>query len=102
MTEWFYNPLKGQPRYVDIYRLRSLAASEWVLMCTSTIIEEIAQVPWEIVPKLQESPPEQILNEIDEVNYFLNNPNDNKGETINTIFRAFLRDSLELDCGADP
>ena len=102
MTEWFYNPLKGQPRYVDIYRLRSLAASEWVFMCTSTIIEEIAQVPWEILPKdpkLQESPPEQILNEIDEVNYFLNNPNDNKGETINTIFRAMLRDSLELDAG---
>lgn len=102
MTEWFYNPLKGQPRYVDIYRLRSLAASEWVFMCTSTIIEEIAQVPWEVVPKdpkLQESPPEQILNEIDEVNYFLNNPNDNKGETINTIFRALLRDSLELDAG---
>jgi len=102
MTEWFYNPLKGQPRYVDIYRLRSLAASEWIFMCTSTIIEEIAQVPWEVVPKdpkLQESPPEQILNEIDEVNYFLNNPNDNKGETINTIFRAMLRDSLELDAG---
>ena len=38
MTEWFYNPLKGQPRYVDVYRLRSLAASEWVSMCVMTII----------------------------------------------------------------
>ena len=102
MTEWFYNPLKGQPRYVDIYRLRALAASEWVFMCTSTIIEEVAQVPWEIVPKdpkLQESPPEDILTDIDEVKYFLNNPNDNKGETINTIFRAFLQDSLTIDAG---
>lgn len=100
MTEWFYNPLKGQPRYVDVYRLRSLAASEWVSTCVMTILEEVAQIPWEIVPKdekLRESPPEDIQAEIDEVNYLLNNPNDNKGETINTIFYAAIRDSLEID-----
>jgi len=103
MTEWFYNPLKGQPRYIDIYRLRGLAASEWISMCTSTIIEEVCQVPWAIVPKdpkLEESPPEDILTEIDEVQYFLNNPNDNKNESITTIFRAYMRDSLELDAGS--
>lgn len=100
ITEWFYNPLKGQPRYVDIYRLRALAASEWVWMCTSTIIEEVAQIPWEIVPKdpkLKEDPPELLLRQIDEVDYFLKNPNDNKEETINMIIRAALRDSLEID-----
>jgi hypothetical protein len=100
ITEWFYNPLKGQPRYVDIYRLRALAASEWVWMCTSTIIEELAQIPWEVEPKdpkLKEDPPERLLAIIDEIKYFLNNPNDNKGETLNTIFRAALRDGLEID-----
>jgi len=102
ITEWFYQPLKGQPRFVDVSRLRSLATCEWVTMCTNTIIEEVAQVPWEIVPKdpdLQESPPERLQTEIDEVEDFFNNPNDNKGETINTILRAFTRDSLELDAG---
>ena len=100
MTEWFYNPLKGQPRYIDVYRYRSLAASEWVAMCVMTIIEEVAQIPWEIIPKdpkLRESPPEDILADIDEATYFFNNPNDNKGETLNTLLRALIRDSLELD-----
>jgi len=103
MTEWFYNPLKGQPRYVDVYRLRSLAASEWVSMCVMTIIEEVAQIPWEILPKdpkLRESPPEDVLADIEEATYFFNNPNDNKGETLNTLLRALLRDSLELDAAA--
>jgi hypothetical protein len=65
-----------------------------------TIIEEVAQIPWEIIPKdpkLRESPPEDVLADIDEANYFLNNPNDNKGETLNTLLRALIRDSLELD-----
>ena len=69
-------------------------------MCVQTIIEEVAQIPWEIVPKdedLRESPPEDIQAEIDEATYLLNNPNDNKGETINTLFRAAIRDSLEID-----
>ena len=102
MTEWFYNPLKGQPRYVDVYRMRQLAVSEWVWMCTSTIIEEVCQVPWEVIPKRaqwQEDTPDQVLREIDYVTYFLNNPNDNKNETINTIMRAYLRECLELDAG---
>jgi hypothetical protein len=103
MTEWFYNPLKGQPRYVDVYRLRSLAASEWVSMCVMTIIEEVAQIPWEIIPKdpkLRESPPEDVLADIEEATYFFNNPNDNKGETLNTLLRALIRDSLELDAAS--
>ena len=100
MTEWFYNPLKGQPRSVDVYRLRSLAASEWVSMCVMTIIEEVAQIPWEIMPKdptIRDSPPEDIMVDIDEATYFFNNPNDNKGETLNTMLRSLIRDSLELD-----
>jgi hypothetical protein len=100
MTEWFYNPLKGQPRYIDVYRMRALAASEWVTMCTKTIIEEISQVPWEIKPKdpeLEASPPEDLAIEIDRVKYFLSRPNDNKGSTLNTLIRAALRDSLEID-----
>lgn len=69
-------------------------------MCITTIIEEIAQVPWEIVPKdpkLEEAPPEDILYEIDLVKDFFNNPNPNKGETINTLIRAALQDSLSID-----
>ena len=100
MTEWFYNPLKGQPRYIDIYRTRALAASEWVTMCVNTIIEEVASIEWEIKPKdpnLENAPPEELLIEMDRVKDFLENPNPNKGETISTIFRAALRDSLEID-----
>jgi DNA adenine methylase len=99
MTEWFYNPLKGQPRYVDVYHLRNMAASEWVHMCTSTIIEEVCQVPWELVPKrpeLRESPPEQLLWQIEDQTEFFNRCNENK-ETLTHILRALLRDSLELD-----
>ena len=100
MTEWFYNPLKGQPRYVDIYHMRQMAASEWVTICTNTIIEEVCQVPWEIVPKdpkLREDPPEDVQQEMDYVKDFLDHPNDNKGESFTSIIRSYLRDSLEID-----
>ena len=65
-----------------------------------TIIEEVAQIPWEIIPKdpaIRDSPPEDVMADIDEATYFFNNPNDNKGETLNTLLRALIRDSLELD-----
>jgi hypothetical protein len=68
-----------------------------------TIIEEVAQIPWEIIPKdpaIRDSPPEDVLADIEEATYFFNNPNDNKGETLNTLLRALIRDSLELDAAA--
>src|SRR5271157_4574339 len=51
ITEWFYNPLKGQPRYIDVNQLRLLAQSSWVKSCTQTIRREIESTPWDVVPK---------------------------------------------------
>ena len=101
ITEWFYNPLKGQPRYANIEQLRYLARSEWISMCTQCIRREIASTPWEVVPKdpkLVNQPPSSIQHDVDYVTFFLNSCNPNK-ETIESIITMAIQDVLELDAG---
>ena len=101
ITEWFYNPLKGQPRYIDVNLVRQLARSEWVAMCCQTIRREITSTPWQVVPKdpkYKDDTPAKVQREIDYVTYFLNDCNPNH-ETIETLVSMAVEDLLELDAG---
>ena len=49
LTQWFYNPILGQPRGVNISDLRSFCKSHWVRSCTNTIIDELMSMGWDIV-----------------------------------------------------
>ena len=98
ITQWFWNPIYGQPRAVDIAELRGWASTEFVRMCVSTLIEEITCVPWTIQIKdgFEEEPLHQEMEA--KVTDFLEHPNGN-GESLSFIMKQFLRDLLELDAG---
>ena len=115
-NDFLYKPPYGYPRYVDIPTIRALAKSPYVFMVTSTIIDEIGAIDWDIVP-IDRSEPDKDESEADivedytapkidiaqvkrikEVKEFFNNPNGN-AESFNFLIRAAVRDILEIDAG---
>lgn len=79
ITEWFYNPLKGQPRYVDISKLRRIATSETISMKVKALIDATLSKPYRIKGKEAK----RFFSKID----------------FNSQLRAFLEDLLVLDAG---
>lgn len=114
IPNFLYHPPYGYPRYIDIPNMRTLATSPYVFMVTSTIIDEVCSVPWDIVPKARNEPDEDMnmeeddeltvnknnitLSHIKQAKEFFYNPNGND-ESYEFIQRQFLRDILELDSG---
>jgi len=99
IPNFFYKPPFGYPRFLDLPNLRRLAATPFVDMCITTIIDEISAVPWEIISdddSIEVSPEKQ--KQIDHVRSFFENPNTNK-ESWEKITRIFVRDILEIDAG---
>lgn len=95
IPKFLYKPPFGFPRFVDIPEIRRLSATPFVEMCISTIIDEIAAVEWEIVPKDKDSYNEE---HIEQVKTFFDNPNVNK-ESFEQQLRKILRDVLSIDSG---
>jgi len=118
IPNFLYKPPYGYPRLIDVPSLRKLAVSPYVFMVTSTIIDEVCSVEWDIVPKAKDEPTEattedeiekeqirkpkgvdpKTLAQIKEVKNFFYNPNGNE-ESFEFILRSTLRDILELDSG---
>jgi len=96
LPEWYYYPPFGQPRKVDITRLRDLAEQPWISLCVTTLIDKFASLDWDIVPKNKEDYSE---DDIKVIKNFLMRPNEN-GETIHSIMKKWARDLLEIDAGA--
>jgi hypothetical protein len=51
MTEWFWQPIRGQPRRVDTNELRKYSNTIWVQSIVMTILNQIWSIPWDLVPK---------------------------------------------------
>jgi len=99
IPNFFYKPPYGYPRYVDLPTIRRLAATPFVEMCISTIIDEICAIPWNIVAEDENgNPVESKEKEVQHVKDFFENPNTNK-ESWDQIQRLFIRDVLEVDSG---
>lgn len=117
IPNFLYKPPYGYPRYLDIATVRKLALSPYVFMVTSTIIDEVTSIKWDIVPKATDEPDEEIeseeeivkdmvnngpdpltLSHIKKVKDFFYNPNGND-ESFEFILRQVIRDILELDSG---
>ena len=49
IPNFFYKPPFGYPRYKDLNYYRQLAASIYVDMCETAIIDEVCTVEWDIV-----------------------------------------------------
>lgn len=115
-NDFLYKPPYGYPRYVDIPTIRALAKSPYVWQVTSTIIDEIGAIDWDITPIEKDEPDKdeseeeivedfskpkvdiQQVKRIKEVKQFFNNPNGND-ESFNFLIRSVVRDILEIDAG---
>ena len=115
-NDFLYKPPYGYPRYLDIPTMRALAKSPYVWQVTSTIIDEIGAIDWDIVPVERDEPDKDEsdsdivedftapkvdiaqVKRIKEVKEFFNNPNGND-ESFNFLIRSAVRDILEIDSG---
>lgn len=97
LTEWFWQPIRGQPRRVDTNELRAYAQDFWVNSCVNTILDEVTTCEWDIVPK-EGFEYEDVEMEIAQIKEFLEHPNDNR-EGFQEVNRACLKDVLEIDAG---
>jgi SPP1 gp7 family putative phage head morphogenesis protein len=99
IPNFFYKPPFGYPRYKDLNYYRQLAASIYVDMCETAIIDEVCSVPWDIVAE-DEAGNEVIgkEKEVEKIRAFFDNPNTNK-ESWETIVRMMLPDLIEINSG---
>lgn len=96
IPEWYYFPVFGQPRGVNISKLRELARLPCIDIPVTSITDEFARIKYKIVP-IDEGNYSQANIEI--VEKFFKHPNKN-GETESHIRRAWARDLLQIDAGA--
>ncbi len=100
IPNFFYKPPFGYPRYKDLSYYRKLAASVYVDMVETAIIDEVCSFEWEIVAedKAGNVVPGKEKG-IEVVQNFFENPNTNPGESWNIITRMMLPDLLEINSG---
>ena len=99
MPNFFYRAPFGYPRYKDLNYYRQLAASIYVDMCVTAIIDEVCSVDWEIVA--EDRAGNEVLGkekDVERIQEFFYNPNTNK-ESWEMIVRMMLPDLLELNSG---
>lgn len=97
LTEYFWQPIRGQPRRVDTNELRQFSQDFWVSACVKILMDEIASLDWDIVPK-EEFKFDWVSDKIKEVKEFLKVPNKNN-EPFSHLIKALLKDILEIDAG---
>lgn len=94
IPKFLYKPPYGYPRFVDIPEIRRLAQTPFIDMCITTIVDEIAALNWDIVPRFENAP----KSEINKTKAFFDNPSPNK-ENFEEQIRTIVRDILEIDSG---
>jgi HK97 family phage portal protein len=97
LTEWFWQPIRGQPRRVDTNELRQFSQTFWINACINTILDEVSAIDWDLMAK-EGYEHEQVEELIRDVKNFLKNPNKN-GECFGELLRALIKDIYELDAG---
>jgi len=95
IPEWFYFPAFGQPRNVNITRIRELAELPWVDICVTTLTDKFSTLDYRITPKDKGDYSKENLKKVRD--FFLR-PNQN-GETEQHIRRQWCRDLLQIDAG---
>ncbi len=99
IPNFFYKAPFGYPRYENLFYQRQLAASVYVDMVETAIIDEVTSIPWTVVAEDRdgnEVPGKEA--EVEKIKDFFENPNTN-AESWETIVRMMLPDLLELNSG---
>ena len=97
--QWFFATERGQPRAEDIIELRQYARSPWVQMVVSTIIKQLRNTPWVIVPSDEDEDPATYAAEIERITTLLEQPNRN-GDEFWDVWGRYMYDVLTIDAGA--
>lgn len=99
IPKYLYKPPFGYPRLADMNYARYLAQTSYVEMCISTIIDNIASIEWDIVPRDDLNETEIDDKEIAHIKNFLLNPNTNDESFEEVFIRMPVRDLLEINSG---
>ena len=94
---WFFSPVMGQPRGVDLAEIRRFAKSPWVQMVLNTIKKEVNIIPYEIVP-CDEEDETDYSEQIKKVEDDLDQVNSDR-ETITDLANMIITDVGEIDSG---
>lgn len=95
--QWFFSSRLGQPRSVDVLKLRKLAQSPWVQMVTNTFKKQIQTIDWDIVPEDEEDEIDRSAD-IKKCMDFFKKVNNNQ-QTIDDINAESITDIAEIDAG---
>ncbi len=99
LTEWWFNPIWGQPRLSDLRVIKQLARSHIGSMAIEAILDSIMQIGWDIIPKdLTHPNAEDTQKQMDVIKDFLDNPNRNHDDW-DKLMRMYIRNILETDDG---
>jgi len=97
LPTWFFNPMLGVPRRINLLEVRQYAKSCWVQMVVNAIIKQLMIIDWDVV-NTDEEDEQDYSTDIEKLKTLLINPNRN-GDAFWDIWGPFLRDVLEIDSG---
>ena len=95
--QWFFSSTLGQPRGIDIQKLREFSQSAWIQMVTNTFKKQIRTIPYDVLPADEEDE-EDHEKDIKTVKDFLKVVNKNK-QTITDVVSETITDIAEIDAG---
>jgi HK97 family phage portal protein len=95
--QWFFSARLGQPRSIDVAKLRDFSKSAWVQMVLSTFKKQILTMPWQIVKEDEEDETDR-TEDIKRVTEFFKEINDN-GDSVVDINSEVITDIGEIDAG---
>lgn len=96
LTNWYFSAPFGQPRGVNITRLRVLAESNWISSVVDVRVDSIATLETEIKPIDRDNKNNDTIK--DAKDWFDGPMNQNK-ESFSQVLGSFVRDIVELDAG---
>ena len=95
--KWYFTAVLGQPRKIDVWKLREFANSTWAQMVLNTIKKQVYTIKWDIVPA-DEDDETDYTDKIKIVKERLKTINNNN-ETISDLNSSLISDIGEIDAG---
>jgi hypothetical protein len=94
---WFFSSHLGQPRNIDILKLREFAKSTWTQMVITSFKKQVSTIDWNIVNEDEEDETDR-SKDIKIVKDFFKNVNKNK-QCIEEVHSEIITDIAEIDAG---
>ncbi len=96
--QWFFSARLGQPRSVDITKIRKLSKSSWVQMVLNSFKKQILTIPWDIVKEDPEDETDR-TEDIKAAKEFMKNIDIKNKKDINDLNSELITDIGEIDSG---